>query len=336
MILSVDLGPRSYDAVIERGCLGRAKTLLNLDRKVLVVTDSGVPEEYAQTLVNQCKEGVLVTFPQGEGSKNLQTWMTLLSALVSHSFTRTDCVVAVGGGVAGDMAGFAAATYMRGIDFYNIPTTLLAQIDSSVGGKVAVDFEGYKNIVGAFHQPKKVLVDPDVLSTLDARQISAGMAEAVKMAALGDKELFALFESGAFLDSVETVIYRSLAAKAKVVSADETEGNLRKILNFGHTVGHAIETVSGYSLLHGECVALGMIPMIAPALRPRLLKVLESLHLPLSYDGDVEEVLAAMAHDKKCAGGDITVVTVEEIGSCGLKTIDFNTFSNQIRESMRL
>ncbi len=336
MILSVDLGPRSYDVVIQRGCLQQAKDWLNLNRKVLVVTDSGVPEEYAKTLVNQCKEGILVTFPQGEGSKNLQTWMTLLSALVAHSFTRTDCVVAVGGGVTGDMAGFAAAAYLRGIDFYNIPTTLLAQIDSSVGGKVAVDFEGYKNIVGAFHQPKKVLVDPEVLKTLDARQVSAGMAEAVKMAAIGDKELFELFACGKATDEVETVIYRSLAAKAKVVEADEKEGNLRKILNFGHTVGHAIETVSGYSLLHGECVALGMIPMISPALRPRLLEVLNSLNLPTSYDGDVEEVLSAMAHDKKCAGGDITVVTVETIGSCDLKTLDFNTFSNQIREGMSL
>ncbi len=332
MILSVDLGPRSYEAVIERGCLHRASSLLNLDRKVLVVTDSGVPEDYAKTLLGQCKEGYLFTFPQGEESKNLEVWTAILSLLTEKSFTRTDCVVAVGGGVSGDMAGFAAAVYLRGIDFYNIPTTLLAQIDSSVGGKVAVDFRGYKNIVGTFHQPKKVLVDPDVLATLDPRQVSAGMAEAVKMAVIGDEELFEIFEQGKAYESLEQVIYRSLAAKAKVVQADEREGGLRKILNFGHTLGHAVETVSGYTLLHGECVALGMIPMASPAVRARLLPVLQSLNLPVSYEGDGEKIISAMAHDKKCSGGTITGVYCEKIGTCALKTLDFAEFSAQIRE----
>lgn len=332
MTLTVHLGDRTYDVVIERGCLNRAGEYLNLNRKVLVVTDSGVPAQYAKTIADQCKDPVLVTFEQGEKSKNVQTWMMLLDHLVQANFTRGDCVVAVGGGVAGDMSGFAAAAYLRGIDFYNVPTTLLSQIDSSVGGKVAVDYKGYKNIVGAFHQPKKVLVDPDVLKTLDARQISAGMAEAVKMALIGDEELFELFEQGKAYDQVEQVIYRSLKAKAYVVEQDETEGGLRRVLNFGHTVGHAVETVSGYALLHGECVALGMLPMVSEPIRQRLISVLESLNLPTSYQGDSEEIISAMAHDKKRAGQDITVVRCDKVGTFEFQTVPFEILANEMKE----
>ena len=161
MKLHMNLGEHSYDIVIEHGVLSRAAEYLNLNRRVCVVTDSGVPAKYAETVAAQCRESLTVTFPQGEGSKNLDTFSAVLSDMLDAGFTRGDCVVAVGGGVVGDLAGFAASAYMRGIDFYNVPTTLLSQIDSSIGGKVAVDFHGYKNIVGAFHQPKCVLIDPD-------------------------------------------------------------------------------------------------------------------------------------------------------------------------------
>ncbi len=332
MTVTVDLGCRTYDVIIERGCLLRASDLLNLDRKVLVVADSGVPDQYPKAVAAQCKDSTLVVFEQGEKNKNVTTWMMLLDRLTEANFTRGDCVVAVGGGVAGDMSGFAAAAYLRGIDFYNIPTTLLSQIDSSVGGKVAVDYKGYKNTVGAFYQPKRVLIDPDVLETLDARQRSAGMAEAVKMGLIRDPELFALFERGEAYDRVEEVIARSVAAKARVVEQDEREGGLRRILNFGHTVGHAVETVSGYELLHGECVALGMLPMVHPDLRPRLLSVLKSLNLPTSYRGDPEQILSVMAHDKKCDGDRITVVRCLRVGESLLESIPFESLAEQLRE----
>lgn len=335
MILSVDLGPRSYDVIIERGVLSRGGELLDLNRKVMIVTDSGVPEQYAQSIARQSKTPFIFTFPQGEESKTVTTWTEILDRLVEENFTRTDCVVAVGGGVAGDMGGFAAAAYLRGIDFYNIPTTLLSQIDSSVGGKVAVDHKGYKNLVGAFWQPKRVLVDPDVLSTLPARQVSAGAAEAVKTALTGDAELFALFESGKALDRIEEVIYRSLAVKASVVGQDERESGLRRVLNFGHTVGHAVETVCEYSLLHGECVALGMLPMVSPKVRKRLLPVLRSLNLPTRYEGDTEAVISAMKHDKKCAGGEITAVRCEEVGTFEFRKVPFDTLAQEMREALQ-
>lgn len=315
MILTVNLGERSYPVRIGRGLLSQAGGLLNLDRKVLVVTDSGVPSQYAQAVAAQAKTAVTVTVAQGETNKNLTVWSTLLDRLVEEGFTRSDCVVAVGGGVVGDMAGFAAATYLRGIDFYNVPTTLLAQLDSSVGGKVAVDHKGYKNLVGAFYQPKGVLIDPDVLDTLDARQLHAGAAEAVKVALTSDRELFELFESGQALDRIETVICRALSVKASVVERDETEGGLRRVLNFGHTVGHAIESTCGFSLLHGECVALGMLPMVCEAVRRRLLPVLESLSLPTHFSGDVQEILRAVTHDKKREGDEICAVLCPEVGA---------------------
>ena len=200
MKLTVELSEKSYDIIIERGALKKIGDLLPLGRRVLVVTDSGVPSEYAKTVADAAKDGYILTLPQGEENKNLGSFELILSALLEHSFTRTDCVVAVGGGVVGDMAGFAAACYMRGIDFYNIPTTLLSEVDSSIGGKTAVDYKGVKNIVGAFYQPKRVVIDPDTLKTLSARHISAGLAEAIKMAATSDAELFEAIRTGIYVD----------------------------------------------------------------------------------------------------------------------------------------
>ena len=166
MTIHMNLGKDSYDILVERGIIAKAHEHLNLNRRVLVVTDTGVPAEYAETVAALCKESVICNLEMGEASKSLEGFGRLLSAMLEHSFSRKDCVVAVGGGVVGDLAGFAASAYMRGIDFYNIPTTLLSQIDSSIGGKTAINFGGVKNIVGAFYQPKKVLIDPDLLKTL--------------------------------------------------------------------------------------------------------------------------------------------------------------------------
>ena len=195
MKIHMNLGADSYDTLVERGILAEAGQHLNLDRRVLVVTDTGVPAEYAQTLAAQCREAYICTVEEGEGSKSLEGFAKLQQMMLDHGFSRKDCVAAVGGGVVGDLSGFAASAYMRGIDFYNIPTTLLSQIDSSIGGKTAINFGGVKNIVGAFWQPKKVLIDPDLLKSLPPRQISNGLAEAVKMSLTSDKELFELFET---------------------------------------------------------------------------------------------------------------------------------------------
>lgn len=331
MILPVSLPGHSYDIVIEKGSLKKAGELLNIKGKALVVTDSGVPESYAETLLSQLENAVLFTFPQGEENKNVNTLLSICEKLLSENFTRSDCVIALGGGVTGDMAGFASAIYMRGIDFYNIPTTLLSQVDSSVGGKTAVDFEKAKNLLGAFHQPKKVIIDPELLSTLSERQISNGFAEAVKISVTNDKELFEIFENGQAKEKLEDVIYRAVKAKRDVVEQDEKETSLRRVLNFGHTLGHAIESSAGLdTLLHGECVALGMIPMCSDNIRERVKNALHSVGLKTEYDYDKEKVKEFLKHDKKASGKNVCIVRSDEIGTFRFENVSLSQLEKML------
>lgn len=307
-----------YDIILERGALIKATEYLPQNCRTLVVTDSGVPAQYARAAAAAADCAGVVTLPAGEATKSLDSYRALLSRMAEASLTRADCVIAVGGGVVGDLSGFAAATYMRGIGFYNIPTTLLSQVDSSIGGKVAVDMDGIKNIVGAFYQPRAVVIDPDVLATLDRRQFAAGLCEAIKMAATSDAELFGLIEASDDINSdIDRVIRGALMIKRAVVEADPEERGLRRVLNFGHTVGHAIEGMMGGEWLHGECVAAGMLPMCGDAVRERLRRVLKKYGLPtgLPAGTDAERLCDFMRHDKKAAHDGINVVTVDKIGS---------------------
>lgn len=336
MIIPVKTSTGEYNIYLERGALKKAGECLNLNRRVFIVTDSGVPAKYAKTVAAQSKSPVIVTVKEGEPSKCFDTYKYLLSEMVKNGFTRSDCVAAVGGGVVGDMAGFATASYMRGIDFYNIPTTVLSQVDSSVGGKVAIDFEGYKNLVGAFYPPKAVIIDSDTLKTLPDRQISNGLAESVKMSLTSDKELFGIFETENIKENIDLIIERSLKIKRDVVEKDEKEGGLRKILNFGHTLAHAIESENGMeNLYHGECVALGMIPMCSQSVRERLVPVLKKLNLPTSTDFNTDTLISAMRHDKKLMGDEITVIFVPEVGKYEMRELPFDTFAKEIKESFK-
>ena len=315
MIIPVNADNGCYDIVLERGSLKKAGQLLELDRRVLVVTDEGVPPEYAGCVASRCREAIVVTVPRGEGSKSFEQLERLLSAMLEASFTRGDCVVAVGGGVVGDLSGFAASCYMRGIDFYNIPTTLLAQVDSSVGGKTAVNFGGVKNIGGAFYQPKKVIIDPETLKTLERRQLMAGLAEAIKMAATSSAELFEIIEKSEDLDAdLPEIIRRSLCIKRDVVEQDPKENGLRRILNFGHTVGHAVEGFNKGKLLHGECVALGMPPMCGGEALERVTKGLKKYGLPTEIEQSADELMPYLKHDKKMTADLVKVVLVDKIG----------------------
>lgn len=331
MIIPVKTLNGGYDIVLKRGSLNELSLHLKLDRKVLIVTDSGVPKEYSQTVAKQCKTPFIVTIKEGEASKNFDNYKMLLQKLVEYDFARSDAVIAVGGGVVGDLAGFVAASYMRGVDFYNIPTTVLSQVDSSIGGKVAIDFSGYKNLVGAFYPPKAVIIDPETLKTLPERQISNGLAEAVKMALTSNAKLFDIFENKNIMENIDRIIEESLKIKRFVVENDEKETGLRKILNFGHTLGHAIE-VQKEGLYHGECVALGMLPMCSNEIRKRLIKVLEKLNLPTKISFDSDKIIEAMKHDKKISGDSITVITVDEIGSYKMEDIKFLELASKLKE----
>ena len=315
VVIPMELGADSYEITLERGALAKAGECFNLRRKVMVVTDSGVPEKWVRLLEGQCASAEVFRIPQGEQSKNMDSFRELLRRMLSFDMHRDDCVCAVGGGVPGDLAGFAAACYMRGIDFYNCPTTILSQVDSSIGGKTAVDLDGIKNIVGAFYQPKAVLIDPDVLSTLPRRQVSNGLAEAVKMALCFDRAAFALFETEDAGENMDRIIENALRTKKHVVEQDEKEHGLRRALNFGHTLGHGIEAMQGKDgLYHGECVALGMLPMCSPEVRIRLERVLEKLCLPTRCNEDVSGVMKAVQHDKKASGATVTAIRVEQAG----------------------
>ena len=334
MTLSMNLGANSYDIIIEHGALQKASEYLNLNRKVLIVTDDGVPAAYADAVASQCKAPTKIVVKQGEDSKGFPTFEMLCRTMLENGFTRTDAIVAVGGGVVGDLSGFAAASYMRGIDFYNIPTTLLSEVDSSIGGKTAINLGGVKNIIGAFHQPKCVLIDPEVLKTLPARQIANGLAEVIKMAATFDAELFSLLENEDITANLDTVIARSLMIKKAVVECDEKETGLRRVLNFGHTIGHGIESYEElHGLYHGECVALGMIPMCEGEVRERILSVLKKAELPTDLQFDADRVYEAVTHDKKADGDMIHVIYAPTIGSYEMKKVSLAEFRQTIKEA---
>ncbi len=335
--LHLDLGERGYDITVGRGLLNEANKYLNLLRKVFIVTDSGVPKEYAESVASNAKEALIVTVPEGETSKSPEVYTALLNKMAEFGLTRTDCAIAVGGGVIGDLTGFLSATYMRGIDFYNIPTTLLSQVDSSIGGKTAINLGGVKNIVGAFHQPKAVLIDINTLQTLPKRQISNGLAEAIKMSLTSSQALFNFFEECEINDeNIERVITDSLKIKKHVVEEDERESGLRKILNFGHTFGHGVEAEEEmHGLYHGECVAIGMLVTISDEIRPRLVSVLKKCGLPIEYNGNIEGAISFISHDKKCDGEKISVVFVDTPGDFRIEKMEISEFSELVRKKIK-
>lgn len=316
-MIRMNLGANSYNIEIERGGLLKAGQYLNLDRKVMIITDEGVPTEYAEKIAEQCRLGYIKVVPQGEGSKSFQTAEEILKDMLELQFSRKDCVVAVGGGVVGDLSGFVASLYMRGVDFYNVPTTLLSQVDSSIGGKTAVNLAGFKNMVGAFYQPKAVLIDPDTLDTLPERQVVNGLMESIKMGMTNDKELVALCSEENWKENLDKIIEKSLLVKKYVVEEDEKESHLRKILNFGHTIGHGFESVAKGKYLHGECVGLGMLYMSSDNIKEELLKIYKNLgfEVPSEEEFQMDKVKEAITHDKKASASKCSVVYVSEIGN---------------------
>lgn len=335
MIIDINVKNKdiNYPIIVLRNSLEKVNNYFNLDRKVLIVTDNGIPLDYINTVKEKCKEVFVYTIKQGEESKNFDNYKLILEFMVKNYFTRTDCIIAIGGGVVGDLSGFVANSYMRGIDFYNIPTTLLSQVDSSIGGKCAIDFLGVKNNIGAFKSPNAVLIDPNVLKTLDSRQVSAGMAEVIKMSITSNKELFNFIEQSKDLESdLEYIITEALKIKAYVVSEDPYELDLRKVLNFGHTIGHAIESLSKGDLLHGECVSIGMTYMVSDDIKDEVKFALRKYNLPVMIlNLDKEKIIDLIKVDKKASGSKITIVYVDKIGSFEFKKIEIEELNNYLK-----
>lgn len=333
MKLTINCKTYSYDVIIQRNILNNVSEYLSLQRKVLILTDDGVPSEYVLKVSSQCLNPIIVTVKQGEQSKNIDNYQLVMKTLIEHGFTRTDCLVSIGGGVVGDLGGFISSTYMRGIDFYNIPTTLLSQVDSSIGGKTAIDYNGIKNIIGSFYTPKCVLIDPNTLKTLDKRQLHAGLVEAIKMACTCSSSLFEIISKSKNLENdIDEIIFQSLQIKQKIVEEDLEEKGLRRVLNFGHTLGHIIESASNYNLLHGECVGIGMLSFSSDKARKQIKKLLKKYNLPTSYDLSLKDIDEYLIHDKKKTGDYIWIVSVENIGSYELKKIKIDELYNKLKE----
>ena len=339
-IVPVSLGDRSYVIKIGGGLLSRLGAecaQLKLGQRCAVITDSNVGKKYAATALKSLTasglEPVLITIPAGEKSKRIAVVEKCYDRLAAHRLERKSFIVALGGGVVGDLAGFVAATYLRGIPFVQVPTTLLAQVDSSVGGKTGVNLRAGKNLVGAFYQPQLVLCDLDTLQTLPEREYVSGLAEVIKYGIICDAVLFAQLERNLpkllkrDVSALRDVVARCCEIKADVVGQDETEGGLRAILNFGHTIGHAIENSSGYGrFLHGEAIAIGQVA--AAKLSHKILGLpsgdverIEKLFVRAGLPAKIKlnaaqrkKLFAAMKLDKKVSNGEVKFVLAEKIG----------------------
>jgi 3-dehydroquinate synthase len=329
----------SYDILIGAGLVRQLDKILPEycpAAAYALISDSHVGKAYGEDLLTRLSATgyrvELLTFPAGESHKTRDTWASLSDRMLAAHFGRDAAVIALGGGVVNDVAGFVAATYLRGIPLVQVPTSLLAMIDSSIGGKTGVDVPAGKNLLGAFHQPRVVVADPELLGSLSSVQLSAGLAEAVKHGAIADADYFAFLESeyaaifAKHAPALERLVRRSVEIKAAVVAQDEREKGKRAILNFGHTVGHAIEATSKYEVQHGEAVAIGMVyegrlaemlGIAAAGTSQRIRAVLERLHLPVERPdaSHIDDLIAAMRADKKVRAGEIRLALPRAIGT---------------------
>ena len=336
MELKVDLKDRSYSIIIEKGLINRVSEEIRKvykGKKIFIITDDNVNKYYGDKISNELKgsdfEVKLLSLKPGEETKNFNTLPIVYNELLDFNLTRSDLIIALGGGVIGDLAGFVASTYLRGVDFVQIPTSLLAQVDSSVGGKVAVDLDRGKNLVGSFYHPKCVLIDPEVLNTLEDRFFIDGMAEVIKYGCIKDKEFFDYLEkmenNKQLINNMEVVIHKCCDIKRQVVENDEKDKGERMLLNFGHTLGHAIEQYYNYTKYsHGEGVAIGMYViskiseekgLTKKGTSQRIKDILVKYNLPYELDVKIEETLEAINLDKKKLGNDLNVIILKEIGS---------------------
>lgn len=353
-ILNVDTGTKKYPIYIDStydGLLQAFKDAELTGRKACIITDSNVAPLYLDKIVEILGDDFAdlsyYVFEAGEKHKNINTICDFYKFFVEKQLDRKSILIALGGGVVGDMCGFAAATYMRGIPFVQIPTTLLSQVDSSVGGKTGIDFMDNKNMVGAFYQPEFVYINSKSLNTLPYREVAAGIAEAVKYGYIIDDKFLDYFDDNRDKiknlepENINEVIYKSCEAKAYVVSKDEKENGLRAILNFGHTFGHSVETLSNFSMLHGECVSVGMVAALYFSCKKGFtsledLKKAENLlkffDLPVHIDGfSSDEIYNQMFYDKKTKSGKLNIVALKKIGEA---YIEKNANADEVRQAI--
>lgn len=313
-----------YNIYVEEGLLDNLSKYIEQNEETIILTDTGIPEEYILKLEGLFDDPLTLVLPEGEDTKSIDVYKHVLEEIAARDYSRTSQIIALGGGVVGDLAGFVAATYLRGVKFIQIPTTLLSQVDSSVGSKVAINHYR-KNNIGTFYNPEMVLIDPLTLKTLDKRQFNNGMAEVIKYGFILDEGLLNDLEG-----NIKDIIVRCINLKKNIVEQDKFDQGIRHILNFGHTIGHGIEIDSQFGVLHGEAISIGMMMLISPIHRERLKNILERFDLPIQYSGNIDNVLEVVKSDKKIKGDIIRYVTVEEIGSAVIKEENIDVFLKEV------
>lgn len=313
-----------YDIIIKNDLLSNLRGYFSDDVFYVIIADDMIPARYIEQVNNQIKQSIVIRFPAGEHSKSIEQYQYIVDEMQKHNVSRDACVIALGGGVTGDLSGFVAATYMRGIDYIQIPTTLLAQIDSSVGGKVAINTKQAKNSLGQFYPPKLVLIDPDTLKTLPKRQFNNGVAEIIKYGMIYSQSLFETLLNQDIQKQLEDIIYQSLLIKKYFVENDEFDQSIRQMLNYGHTYGHAYEAYYDYQkYYHGEAVALGMLMVCEKEdIRLALLNLLKKYHLPTKDPANKDDLLPYIMKDKKIRSNQLSLIVVNTIGKASIKKID--------------
>ena len=338
MEFTVNLKDAKSRVIIEKGCSDHLKDYHAFSGKVMIISDDNIPMSLKEKILSQFENAILVEVSEGEVSKSFDTYQMLMTKLLELGFSRKDTIVALGGGVIGDLSGFVASTYKRGCHFISIPTTTLSQIDSSIGGKVAINHNGIKNCIGNFYHPEVVFVDVNTLKTLSKRHFYNGLVEALKAGCIQDPVIFNLFKEHVDELDVESpyleeIITRSLLMKKRVVEEDEKEQNIRKILNFGHTIGHAIESYYHlHDYYHGECVANGMIFIEEnEEIKKDLISILNKMNIPFVKELDEDALIEFMKNDKKASGNKIDIVLVDTLGEAYLKKVSIDELRKYLR-----
>jgi 3-dehydroquinate synthase len=327
-------GRTPYTVTIERGLIHSVASFVPVHEKVVILTDDGVPIQWVDSVKDQFDHAVVITIPQGESAKSLRQLEAITTTMLDAGCTRKTVLVAVGGGVIGDLGGLVAALYMRGIAYVQVPTTLLAQVDSSVGSKVAVNTDRMKNALGAFYSPVAVCIDPDVLHTLPQQEFSNGMAEVIKYGMILDADLFHSIEDGSAIKDIANLVFQTVKHKASIVEEDELDQGRRQILNFGHSIAHAIEKDSSGYIPHGQAVAIGMAMMMKHTqYYSRFVAVLGRYGLPFTYDHP-GRLLEYIVTDKKSSTQGIHEIFVEPIGTATIKEISFEQLKELLEDAV--
>jgi len=313
MIIPIEIDTNPYEIIVLPHLLDEIDQYISFSNRTMIITDNHIPTIYIEKIRSKIKNASIYTITAGEESKSLAVYEAIMDRLLKSNFTRKDMIIALGGGVVGDLAGFVAATYKRGCRFINIPTSTLAMVDSSLGGKVAINMNGVKNAIGTFYQPEKVLIDLSTLSSLPKRHFNNGLIEAIKAGLLGDKTLFELFVTDQYHLRLEEVIIKAIYVKKKIIEQDLYDQSIRQVLNLGHTLGHAIESYYKGEILHGEAVALGLNYVLSSELLEKLDKILKNMGVVLDYPFHYKEILPYILNDKKIDNDEIVLVKVDQI-----------------------